>query len=116
MLMFLPMATQAMRMPRRGTQRWVRKWTPFLWVLPACLFYVVFKLLPLISGIYLSLLRWDGIQPAVFVGFQNYQRMLEDDVIALALKNNTIYALGTVAGKIVLSLFLALLLNQSLRG
>src|SRR4051812_8275815 len=106
MLMFLPMATQAMLPPRRGPSRLMRKWVPFLWVLPACLFYVVFKLVPLFSGIYLSLLRWDGIQPAVFVGLQNYQRMLDDDVIALALKNNVLYAVGTVAGKIVLSLFL----------
>jgi len=115
MLMFLPMATQVM-LPRGGSPRWVRKWSPLLWVLPACLFYVVFKLVPLISGVYLSLLRWDGIQPAVFVGLQNYQRMFDDEVIGMALWNNVIYALGSVAGKIVLSLFLALLLNQALRG
>ncbi|NLG51956.1 MAG: sugar ABC transporter permease, partial [Chloroflexi bacterium] len=42
--------------------------------------------------------------------------MLQDEVIGLALWNNTVYALGTVAGKIVLSLALALFLNQSLRG
>jgi ABC-type sugar transport system permease subunit len=70
----------------------------------------------MVAGLYLALLQWDGIEPAKFVGLRNFQRMLEDEAILLALGNNVQYALGTVVGKIVLSLFLALLLNQSLRG
>lgn len=93
-----------------------RDWTPYLWVLPALLLYVIFKLAPMISGLYLALLQWDGIEPAKFVGLQNFQRMLEDEVIGLALLNNVKYAVGTVVGKTVLALFLALLLNQALRG
>jgi ABC-type sugar transport system permease subunit len=85
-------------------------------VLPAVLLYAIFKLAPMVAGIYLALLQWDGIEPAKFVGLRNFQRMLEDEAILLALGNNVQYALGTVVGKIVLSLFLALLLNQSLRG
>ena len=93
-----------------------QNWTPYLWVLPAVLLYAIFKLAPMVAGIYLALLQWDGIEPAKFVGLRNFQRMLEDEAILLALGNNVQYALGTVVGKIVLSLFLALLLNQSLRG
>ncbi len=93
-----------------------RDWAPYLWVLPALLLYVIFKLAPMISGLYLALLQWDGIEPAKFVGLQNFQRMLEDEVISLALWNNVKYAVGTVVGKTVLALFLALLLNQALRG
>src|SRR5687768_5037584 len=115
MFTILTMAAQAV-LPRGGWPRWVRRWANLLWVLPACLFYFVFKLVPMISGLYLSLLRWDGIEPPVFVGLQNYQRMFDDEIIGLALLNNVKYALGTVAGKIVLSLFLAMLLNQALRG
>jgi len=89
---------------------------PYLWVLPAVLIYAVFKLAPMLAGLYLALLQWDGIEPAKFVGLQNFQRMLEDEVILLALLNNVKYAIGTVIGKTVLSLFLALLLNQALRG
>ena len=42
--------------------------------------------------------------------------MFSDEIIGLALWHNVVYAAGTVAGKIVLSLLLALLLNQALRG
>lgn len=93
-----------------------RNWAPYLWVLPAVLIYAIFKLTPMVAGLYLALLQWDGIEPAKFVGLQNFQRMLEDEVIGLALLNNVKYALGTVIGKTVLSLFLALLLHQALRG
>ncbi len=93
-----------------------RNLAPYLWVLPALLIYFIFKLLPMIAGIYLSLIQWDGIEPAKFVGLQNFHRMLDDDIITLALMNNVKYAVGTVIGKTVLALFLALVLNQALRG
>jgi raffinose/stachyose/melibiose transport system permease protein len=93
-----------------------RNLAPYLWVLPAVLIYIVFKLAPMIGGLYLALLQWDGIEPAKFVGLQNFQRMVEDEVIGLALLNNVKYAVGTVIGKTVLALFLAVLLNQALRG
>lgn len=93
-----------------------RNLTPYLWVLPALLFYIVFKLLPMIVGLYLTLIQWDGIEPPKFVGLQNFQRILTDEVIPLALLNNVKYAVGTVIGKMILALFLALILNQALRG
>ena len=42
--------------------------------------------------------------------------MLEDDRLGPALLHNVEYAIGTVTGKIILSLFLAVLLNQALYG
>jgi ABC-type sugar transport system permease subunit len=89
---------------------------PYLWVLPALLLYTIFKLVPLVGGFWLALLRWDGIEPARFIGLRNFERMLDDDKLGPALLNNLHYAAGTVTGKIVLSLFLAVLLNQALHG
>ncbi len=89
---------------------------PDLWVLPALLLYTIFKLVPLVGGFWLALLRWDGIEPARFIGLRNFERMLDDDKLGPALLHNLHYAAGTVTGKIVLSLFLAVLLNQALHG
>jgi ABC-type sugar transport system permease subunit len=89
---------------------------PVFWIAPAAILYLVFKLVPLIAGLYLSALRWNGIDPAKFVGIQNYLDFFNDDLIVKALYNNTLYAIGTVVGKIVLALFLAVLLNQGLKG
>ena len=64
-----------------------RHFAPYLWVLPALLVYIIFKLLPMIAGVYLAFIQWDGIEPAKFVGLQNFQRMLDDEIIVLALLN-----------------------------
>lgn len=117
MLSMLLMVGQALlpRAPRPWFTRW-RKEFGLLWVLPAFLLYFIFKLAPMIVGIYLSLLNWDGIEDPVFVGARNYVRMFNDEIVVLALTNNVKYAVATVVGKVVISLFLALLLHQALRG
>ena len=109
-------ARKATRTDRSRQARRRQRIEPFLWVMPAFLVYFVFKLVPLIAGIYLAGLRWDGIDPAQFVGLQNFQRMLQDDLIFKALGNNALYAIGTVTGKVILSLGLAVLLNQGLKA
>lgn len=109
---------KALAQPRQSIERrrlW-NKMTPYFWVLPACLIYLIFKLGPLFTGFYLALLDWNGLDPARYVGLRNFARILEDSDILLALWHNVVYALGTVVGKVVISLFLAVLLNQALRG
>lgn len=90
--------------------------SPYLWVMPALVVYAVFKLVPLVSGLYMALLRWDGIEDPRFIGLRNFRKILNDDLTIQVLLNNVEYAVGTVVGKIVLSLFLAVMLNQALRG
>jgi ABC-type sugar transport system permease subunit len=70
----------------------------------------------MIGGIYLALLKWDGIEQPAFIGLRNFERILSDEVIGLALWHNVLYAVGTVTAKLAISLALALLLNQALRG
>ncbi len=102
-----PMAPKS---PRR------KSWSLYLWIAPALIIYTLFKLLPMIAGIFISLLRWDGIKDPVFTGLLNYQRMFTDDQLVPAFLHNLQYAIGTVIGKIVISLLLAILLNQGLRA
>ena len=101
---------------RRTSKSWMRILMPYIWLLPALLLYGIFKIYPLINGIWLSMLNWDGIDDPVFIGLHNFQRMLSDDQLGVALWHNVEYALGSVIGKIVLSLLLAVLINQQLRG
>lgn len=94
----------------------MKKLEPVLWIAPAAIIYFMFKLLPLVAGLYLSVLNWNGIGPAKFVGLNNFIDIFSDKVVFKAFLNTLLYALGTVTGKIVLSLFIALLLNQALKG
>jgi ABC-type sugar transport system permease subunit len=89
---------------------------PYLWVLPALLLYGTFSIVPLVSGLWLALLDWNGIDPARFVGLRNFARLFDDEDLFIALLHNVQYAIGTVSGKIIISLVLALLLNEALIG
>ncbi len=108
--------SQPMNTPVKGLARRFSKLAPYLWVLPALTVYGLFKLYPLVSGLQMSLLRWDGIEEPRYIGLRNFEKILSDEMTGTVLMNNVHYAVGTVVGKIVLSLVLAILLHQALRG
>ena len=112
----MPAATNPMNRPAKGLARRFSKLGPYLWVLPALTVYGIFKLYPLVSGLQMSLLRWDGIEDPRYIGLRNFEKILSDEMTSTVLMNNVHYALGTVVGKIILSLILAILLHQALRG
>ena len=112
----MPSTSKPKNTPTRELLRRLSKLAPYLWVLPALLVYGIFKLYPLVSGLHMSLLRWDGIADPKYIGLRNFEKIFRDEMTATVLMNNVHYAVGTVVGKIALSLFLAILLHQALRG
>jgi raffinose/stachyose/melibiose transport system permease protein len=112
------MATTAIASRRAGSlaMRLRRSVYPYMWISPALLVFGVFTLLPLAAGVALSLVTWDGIHAAHWQGLGNYVQVLQDQTFWQALVHNVIYAVGTVVGKIILALVLAVLLNRALRG
>jgi raffinose/stachyose/melibiose transport system permease protein len=90
---------------------------PFL--LPALLFYGVFVLYPMAIAIQLSFFRWNGFSSVekVFVGLENYRRVLtEDPVFWTATKNSLIWVGLSLLVPTLLGLGFALVLNQNLPG
>lgn len=57
-----------------------------------------------------------GRRPSVFVGDENYQRLLADEVFIKAFWNNMIYALVTIPASIILALLMALFVHDRLHG
>ena len=112
----MPATSQSKTLPSGGRRRRFAKLAPYLWILPALTVYGIFKLYPLVSGLQMSLLRWDGIADPKYIGLRNFDKILRDPMTITVLINNLHYAVGTVVGKIVLSLLLAILLHQALRG
>jgi multiple sugar transport system permease protein len=97
---------------------WRRRQTtlaPLLLLAPACLLFGVFVVYPIGASIRLSLYRWDGVGPKIWIGLGNYRELLADPVFYTALANNLRWlALFLIAP--LLGLFLALLLNQTVTG
>lgn len=84
---------------------------------PALVLFAVFSIYPLISGIRLSLTNWNGYsRDKAFVGFDNYLRLLDDEVFRTALVNTLIYGVGSTVIQQVLGLSLAVVLDRIVRG
>ncbi len=56
-------------------------------LIPGCLLYGVFNLLPLFGTLVLSFFDWPGIGPATFVGLDNFTQLLTDDYMSTQLWN-----------------------------
>jgi raffinose/stachyose/melibiose transport system permease protein len=57
---------------------WLKKATPYLFVLPALVFFLVFFIYPNIDVFRISLYEWDGINPEKYVGLSNFERLARD--------------------------------------
>ena len=101
--------------------RWNRKEQYLSWafVLPALALLLIFLIIPFVLAIYFSLTNQrlaPGPLPTSFVGLLNYTRLLADDTLRRALLNNSFFGIVVVPVETGLALFLALLLNQKIRG
>ncbi|WP_370445251.1 carbohydrate ABC transporter permease [Oceanibium sediminis] len=89
--------------------------TPWLFLAPAILFFMVYVIIPIFQSFNLSLYRWDGLGAAEYIGMANYEELLADRAFETSLWNNLkwllLYLLAIPGG-----LFIALLLNQTVAG
>jgi len=60
--------------------------TPYLYMLPALIIFVVFLVYPVFQSFLYSLLDWDGLKPGVYVGFANYELLFNDPAFWNSLK------------------------------
>jgi multiple sugar transport system permease protein len=89
----------------------------YLFILPFVLSMVFIVGGPIIAALYLSFCKWDILTPIQFVGFDNYKEMFFDDPrFWRALWNTAYYTALSVPIGMALSIAMALLLNQKVKG
>lgn len=89
----------------------------YLLLLPAFVLLVGFTHWPAVGTVIDSLFSTPKPnRPAVWVGLENYQVMVEDPVFWRALRNNLWFALGTIPTSIALALAMALWVNGRIAG
>lgn len=87
----------------------------WLLLLPAAVLLVAFTHYPILATLRDSLLSTPrGGRPAVFVGLDNYRFMAADPVFWQVVRNNAIFALGTIPASIALALLMALWVDRKL--
>lgn len=69
---------------RRRPASW-KRWSGWLFALPAAIMYATFVLAPLTSTIQYSFYDWNGIGAATWLGFDNYIRVFADPNLVISL-------------------------------
>jgi putative chitobiose transport system permease protein len=93
-----------------------RTLTPYVFLFPALLILAVASFWPVLQAIYLSFTDYDIIGSPNFIGLKNYEQLWRDQLFWKVLWNTLIYMVVVVPALVVLPLFLAILVNQKLRG
>jgi multiple sugar transport system permease protein len=88
----------------------------YVLIVPAALILLGLLAYPLLLGVWLSLTSATLGKTGEFVGLQNYATILADPIFRGAAVFSVLYTVCAEAGKLVLGLALALLLNQQFRG
>lgn len=108
------MSTRGSPTVHRGSHTAVQAW---LLLLPASLILLAFTHWPVIGTLWHSFQSTPkGGRPAVWVGLENYQVMLDDPVFWKALTNNLWFAGATIPLSIGLALAMALWVNERIAG
>jgi multiple sugar transport system permease protein len=103
---------------RRIGEAW---YTPYLFVLPHLILFLVFIGYPFILGIWISLHRSTPLREGPFVGLANYTRILDPASLEFerywtTVWNTILFVIMSTPMLVILGLVLATLLNQRLRG
>jgi ABC-type sugar transport system permease subunit len=100
--------------PLRSARRHTLLWA-WLFLSPAVLLLLVFRLYPALSAIGHAFTDWNGVQPPAFAGLANFRELLHDTVFWTALRNNLLL-LVAVPFWVTVSLVLALLIHKEVPG
>lgn len=99
-------------------ERWWNEEARFSWlaILPALLFFSLFVGFPVGYSFYLSFHDWNMMAPTpTWVGLENYVSLLGEEDFLRSLAHTAVFTAGITACILVLSLGMALLLDQKLR-
>lgn len=104
--------------PRRRRSRLRLRSTLIGWsfILPNFLGFALLTLVPVVTLFYMSFTNWNVFGKADWIGLANFQRLLGDGSFRMSVLNTLYYSVMHIPLTIVVSLGLALLLNNKLRG
>lgn len=94
------------------------KVSPYLYILPFFVVFAIFGAYPMFRTLYMSFYDWDlanaRFDPPVFIGLENYKRMLTDSYYWNAMRNTFgVFLLATIP-QLALALLIAAMLNRPL--
>ena len=94
-----------------------KKYTPYLFLLPAIVILIVFFFIPFFQTIGLSFFDYSSsIYKPTFSGIDNYIKLFHEPIFYKVMFNTFIYLVIAVPFLVIFPLFIAILINQKIRG
>lgn len=90
----------------------INKSRPWIYILPALICIILFRFIPIVGSFIISFFEWTITGPGKFIGFANYQRLLNDPEFWKSMLNTFYLVIFVVPLTIVFSLLFAVLLNN----
>jgi len=87
----------------------------FMFALPWILGFLFFSIYPIFMSGFYSFTNFSAIKKPTWIGFSNYQSLFQDPLFYKSLSNTFRYVIYSIPLIIILSLFLASLLNLKIR-
>ncbi len=88
---------------------------PWVFMLPALLFFGVYVVWPIIQSFQIGLYEWDGFSDKSYIGGGNYEELFDDDRFWTSVWNNVLWLFLFLLA-LPLGLAVALFLNQTVFG
>jgi ABC-type sugar transport system permease subunit len=85
-----------------------------LFALPVIVIFLLVRVIPSLSALYISFTDFSGVAAPKWVGLANYLELVGDPVFRQALFNTVVYTLGVAVPSTLLGLGVALLLNTTI--
>lgn len=97
--------------------KYYKKYVPYLFILPAIVILTIFFFIPFFQTIGLSFYNYsNSIYNPQFAGLQNYVQILHSGIFYQIMGNTFLYLIIAVPFLVIFPLFLAVLINQKIRG
>jgi len=97
--------------------KYYKRYVPYLFLLPAAVILLVFFFIPFFQTFVLSFQDYsNNIYNPVYIGLQNYIKLFQSPIFYKVLFNTFVYLFVAVPILAVVPLFLAILLNNQIRG
>ena len=94
-----------------------KKYTPYLFLLPAGAVLVVFFFIPFFQTFGLSFFNYStSLYEPVFSGIDNYIKLFKEPIFYQVMFNTFMYLVIAVPFLVIFPLFIAILINQKIRG
>jgi multiple sugar transport system permease protein len=108
---------QATPLPKRRTQiNWANQLTAYLFLLPAILIFLLFAWMPIVRTVIFSFQKVSLNSESVWVGFDNFRRMLIDPTFGTAWANSFIFASLSLLMGFLIPVFVAIMINEMRRA